>query len=200
MFNLFISSSRYARQDSYMDNDLYYEKETNHYLQDHPRHFQEHPRFFPDSPKEEKEKQSPKRDEIMNTKFVYSEEPNLSVKLSELKAMPHFRPTNKEPNVEKKKIPEKKIEETKNNVVFENSVYENVTVGSVKPTEENFTTEATVDKTTTEAETSETTTEEFEEESATEDINKKKPSAVLFQDMDDSNKVSGNMNYKLRGV
>lgn len=32
-------------------------------------------------------------DDVLNTKFVYSEEPSLSIKLSDLRTAPHFRPT-----------------------------------------------------------------------------------------------------------
>lgn len=157
--------NRYAKQeDVYEENELPKDENT-------PRHLQE----------------NSKRDDILNTKFIYSEEPNLNIKLSDLKTVPHFKPTTP-------KIAEKTT--TAQSKTNESDVSENFTEASTEY--ENATvTEANAETTTTEEVTEGTTV--LNEDTTTEN-NKKEPSeTILFQDVED-NKVQNQMNFKLRGV
>lgn len=157
--------NRYAKQESIFDNELSKDEDAPRYLHENT-----------------------KRDDILNTKFVYSEEPNLSVKLGDLKTVPHFRPTSPKP-IKKVNLPSPLVNET--------AQAENSTETSTENEEVSTLADSNTEYTTTE-EITETTTLGLEETTTTENSKKETSAAVLFQDAED--KIQNHVNYKVRGV
>ncbi|KAF5270721.1 hypothetical protein FQA39_LY01459 [Lamprigera yunnana] len=143
--------------------------------------------------KEEKDETSPrllhddpKLDDILNTKFIYSEDTALKTKLN----MPHFRPLTQKPM-------DSTVHLRKENVTLNSTTTGTTT--TFKETSENTTQTMTAFESTTEYVTSqEKTTEEMSTETAQK---KETVGEILFQDMDDPVKKNQNqINYKLKGV
>lgn len=163
--------NRYAKQESLFENELLKGEDTKRFQETH------------------------KRDDILNTKFVYSEEPNLSVKLSDLKTMPHFRPTSPKPI---------KITTPLLNDTNDNSTMENTTETTTLQEEESTIYDTSTEYTTTEQ--TETTTL-LQEETTTENIKKETVGNMLFQDFasnsnsnNNNKKVQNHINFNVRGV
>lgn len=137
-------------------------------------------------------------DAILNTKFIYSEEPN--IRTNELYTMPHFRQTSTT-TTEMAPVENNSIIET-NKSVETNSVYMNFTITFSRENSSN-TSEESENTTETESTTEPVTTIE---DSTTPDLTtttSSTPSSTytpgqLFQDSENEEKV--NANYKLRGV
>lgn len=111
-------------------------------------------------------------DDVLNTKFVYSEEPSVSIKLADLRTAPHFRPTTHKSTTEEP--PKTTTEE------------------ATTPTE-TTTAESTTDTTTKSDSASPT------EAGATSEG--ESPGAMLFQDAEqskDAHKVQ--VDYQMKGV
>ncbi|CAH1376901.1 unnamed protein product [Tenebrio molitor] len=111
-------------------------------------------------------------DDVLNTKFVYSEEPSISIKLADLRTAPHFRPTTHKSTTEEP--PKTTTEE------------------ATTPTE-TTTAESTTDTTTKSDSASPT------EAGATSEG--ESPGAMLFQDAEqskDAHKVQ--VDYQMKGV
>lgn len=162
--------NRYSKQDNSFENEV--QKDSARYLQDN------------------------KLDEILNTKFVYSDEESISLKLGEMKIVPHVKSTIE--NTEKTTVTEETSE------VVNTTVYQNLTKSLIGNTKKNST---VIDKyledtfTTTEDSTEETTTVLTPEDVTTEEVKKNVEETVLFQDMDNNaNKITKPVNYKRRGV
>lgn len=163
--------SRYAK-DVEFDNELHQNDENT-------------PRLLQDDAKLE---------DVLNTKFIYSEEPTKSIKIGNLRTVPHFRSTTQRTmethtvvSTTSTKAPDENVTE----IFFE--VYENQTVT------ENTTDKTTVTTTTTESITDTTTS--FEE-TTTDSLRKKETvGAVLFQDVvAQKEKLHPSMSYKTQGV
>ncbi|RZC42589.1 Coagulin domain containing protein [Asbolus verrucosus] len=120
-------------------------------------------------------------DDVLNTKFVYSEEPSISIKLADLRTAPHFRPTTH-------KTTTAEVPKT------------TTTTEEVTTETETSTIELTTDTTTGQNAKTDTSTNANPTEPVTNDNNKS--GAVLFQDMEDQNKNSNKVqvNYQMRGV
>lgn len=121
-----------------------------------------------------------KKDQISNTKFVYSQEgPNVNLK------MPHFRPTTtlKSPPNETTSATESGLSTALD--AADNSTTE-TTTAEMTSVESGATESTTLDATSTAAQ------EEVKAQNAA--------AAVLFQDMEDANRIPQVPNYKLRGV
>lgn len=146
-------------------------------------------------------------DAILNTKFIYSEEPN--IRTNELYTMPHFRQTtstttemNTSP-VENNSI----LDSSNKSNVETNSVYMNFTITFSRDNANQSVEETThVENTTESEETTETltTTEEGTTADTTPMSSSTQSSTVpppgqLFQDTDADEKAA-NTNFKMRGV
>lgn len=140
----------------------------------------------------------PKLGEILNAKFVYSEQASFKTKFSN---MPYFRPMTTQKTVEVN------LEKEKSNVSTEintsTTIYENATETTATTNEDDFT-ENTTETSTTEESTTEylTSTEKVTEQMTTEGIQKKETvGEVLFQDTEEPSKKNQNqINFKLKGV
>ncbi|CAH0564322.1 unnamed protein product [Brassicogethes aeneus] len=171
-----------------------------------------------------------KNDDVLKTKFVYSEEPAMAIKLAGLKTAPHFRPTTQRNSIDR--LPEKDIDSKNKDitkivvakeeeVTTSNSVKASTTKTVTTTTTEEPTTTTKVDEiSSTELNTEQTTiietidrvgessegesssTETPSDVSSVEDTqgDSSKPGAILFQDMDDPTKKKMNVNYKAKGV
>lgn len=143
----------YAKQDAdfSLDNELFPNRDENE------------PRYLRD--------EDISNDDVLNTKFVYSEEPAISIKLSDLRTAPRFRPTSPKPTTTLS------TEETTDKL-------EETTITTLDPEEEVKLGETTASSpTATGSDTAGT-----------------KPSAVLFQDMDEDKDKVPTPNYQMRGV
>lgn len=163
--------NRYAK-DVEFDNELHQNDENT-------------PRLLQDDPKIE---------DILNTKFIYSEEPTKSVKLGDLRTVPHFRATTQrtmETNTVVSTASTKTLDDNITEIFYE--VYENQTV-----------TENTTDKTTATTTTTESATDTTisVEETTTEGLRKKETAGtMLFQDVvAQKEKLHPSMSYKTQGV
>lgn len=150
---------RYAKEQD-LENELYQGDESEaRFLQDSKHH-----------------------EDILNTKFIFSDEPNWSVKLGDLKSVPHFteRLTTVKPTTSNGTQGDNQTDATVEDAV-ESTVF----------------TERTTDEATTD-----TTVNQVTAETVTEAVRTtEKPGAVLFQDMEDEEKPSKiDLNYKLKGV
>lgn len=149
---------RYAKEQD-LENELYQDDESE-------------ARFLQDS----------KHDDILNTKFIFSDEPNWSVKLGDLRSVPHFteRLTTSKPT-------------TVNGTQRENQTDATVSADDVQST-------AFTERTTVEA-TTDTTVNQVTEEAVTEAVRTtEKVGAVLFQDMEEEKPSKIDMSYKFKGV
>lgn len=199
---------RYSRYDHEEDRE-------NEVLEDEDFFFENYgePRFLRDDVK---------NDDVLNTKFVYSEEPAIAIKLAGLKTAPLVRPTTQKSNIERisDKFPVKKEDEITNAADTTSKLEQSSTTITVEETtislnEENSTTETTTDQTSTtpnvvEADdrvgesaeggfsSTESSEVEAEQEEFADGLNK--PGAILFQDMEDPSKKKVHVNYKMRGV
>lgn len=151
---------RYAKEQD-LENELYQGDESEaRFLQD-PKH----------------------HEDILNTKFIFSDEPNWSVKLGDFKSVPHFteRLTTVKPA-------------TTNGTQGENQT--DATVSVEDAAQSTVFTERTTDEATTD-----TTVNQVTAETVTEAVKTtEKAGAVLFQDMEDEKPSTIDMNYKLKGV
>lgn len=126
--------------------------------------------------------QDSKHEDILNTKFIFSDEPNWSVKLGDLKSVPHFteRLTTAKPGGSNGTQGENQTDATLAADEGQSTVF----------------TERTTDEATTD-----TTVNQATEETVTEAVRTtEKPAAVLFQDMEEDKPSKIDMNYKLKGV
>lgn len=150
---------RYAKEQD-LENELYQGDESEaRFLQDSKHH-----------------------EDILNTKFIFSDEPNWSVKLGDLKSAPHFteRLTTARPT-------------SSNGTHGENQTDATVSAGEVEST---LFTERTTDEATTD-----TTVNQATEATVTEAVKTtEKPGAILFQDMEEEKPNKVDMNYKLKGM
>lgn len=123
--------------------------------------------------------EDPKLGEILNAKFVYSEQA-FKGKVN----VPHFRPTTTTTT--------QKTEAT--NGTLENTVSTLTTTETIPTTESTITTDTTTEYLTS--------TERVTEEMTTEPAEKKETGEVLFQDMEEplSKKNPNQINFKLKGV
>ncbi|CAG9864689.1 unnamed protein product [Phyllotreta striolata] len=131
-------------------------------------------RFFSDDPV---------NDDVLNTKFIYSEEPIISIKLAGLQTAPHFRENAEHTTKDARDKPDEFT----------------TTEASTEPIEEGTTEgEATTATSPTTAAT--TTTEVASEAKKTDE--KVNMETVLFQDMDneDNTKKKMHVNYNMKGV
>lgn len=140
-------------------------------------------------------------DDVLNTKFVYSEEPALSIKLAGLKTAPHFRQTT---TTERSST--NTFQTTSTSATTTTTTEDSSTVPSSLETETN--TDTTTEQTTTGSLTADdrigeenysTTTNEGDTEGTT---TQDKSNAILFQDMEEEPiKKKPHINYnKLKGV
>lgn len=137
----------------------------------------------------------PKFGEILNAKFIYSEQSTYKTKLY----MPHFRPVTT-PRTADLEFRNQTTTNVSSNINTNILTYENTTDSGENSKEGNATEIITTEELTTEYLTS---TDQVTEEMTTEPIEKKKPSTgeVLFQDMEEpSKKTTDEINFKLKGV
>ncbi|KAK4873938.1 hypothetical protein RN001_013298 [Aquatica leii] len=143
--------------------------------------------------KEEKDETSPrllhddpKLDDVLNTKFIYSQDASVKTKIN----LPYFRPLTQKPN------------EAVTNIEKDNTTVFNTTRTNLKETINSN--EGTTQTMTTLESTTEylTSTEKATEEISTESVQKKETvGEVLFQDMEEpSKKTQNQINFKLKGV
>lgn len=128
-------------------------------------------------------------DDVLNTKFVYSEEPSISIKLADLRTAPHFRPATHRSTTT--------TESTKATITTEETITETETT----------TIESTTDTTTNQnlkTDTSSKTTNTIITESSTnQEENNKMEETVLFQDMEaeeSKNNQKVHVDYQMKGV
>ncbi|KAK9686090.1 Spaetzle [Popillia japonica] len=164
--------SRYAK-DVEFDNELHQNDENT-------------PRLLQDDGKIE---------DVLNTKFIYSEEPTKSIKLGDLRTVPQVRSTTQrimETNTVVSTASTKTLEDNITEIFYE--VYENQTVT------ENTTDKTTTATTTTTEPTTDTTISL--EETTTEGLRKKETvETMLFQDVvAQKEKLHPSMSYKTQGV
>lgn len=128
-----------------------------------------------------------KHEDILNTKFIFADEPNWSVKLGDMKSsVPHFT----------ERLTTSKPDGGTHHNQGENRT--DATVASDEMVQSTVFTDRTTDAATTD-----TTVNQITEETATEETVRttEKAGAVLFQDMEAENKPSKiDVNYKLKGV
>lgn len=128
--------------------------------------------------------QDSKHEDILNTKFIFSDEPNWSVKLGDLRSVPRFT---------EKLTTAKPLISVTNGTQGENQTDASLSADEVQST---VFTERTTDEATTD-----TTVNQVTEETVTEAVRTtEKPAAVLFQDMEEEKPSKIDMNYKLKGV
>ncbi|CAH1105824.1 unnamed protein product [Psylliodes chrysocephalus] len=138
-------------------------------------------------------------DDILNTKFIYSEEPIISIKLAGLQTAPHFRQNTDRTT---KSTPMKKYEEppTTTTEAYDDTSDEVSTTENFAESTTYLVNETREDGTTTTA-SSTTTTEGVSEAKKTDE--KENLETVLFQDMDNeenNNKKKMHVNYNIKGV
>lgn len=142
--------------------------------------------------------------DVMNTKFIYSEEPAISIKLAGLKTAPHFRPASTSTTTSSTSTTQESTSKT-----LISSKQSTLTV-EAKTTESELEVENTTlsfnetDK-TTEIDDSTITTEDDKTTTSTTTASskvtpKKKISGMLFQDMEEEGPEKIKINYKLAGV
>ena len=121
-------------------------------------------------------------DDVLNTKFVYSEEPAISIKLADLRTAPHFRPTTHKSTT---------AEAPRTTTVEESTTQTETT-----------TMELTTDTTTNQnAKTDTSTNTNPTETSSFSDKESSGGGAVLFQDLDENkNAHNVQINYQMKGV
>lgn len=127
-------------------------------------------------------------DDVLNTKFVYSEEPSITLKLADLRTAPHFRPATHRSTT---------TESTKATITTEETITETETT----------TIESTTDTTTNQnfkTDTiSKTTNTIITESSTNQEENNKMEGTVLFQDMEaeeTKNNQKVHVNHQMKGV
>lgn len=137
-------------------------------------------------------------DDVLNTKFVYSEEPTMSIKLAGLKTAPHFRQTTTE-RPSTLQTSSSSTSTTKRTTTEDSSTFGSLeTESSTDATTEQTTVNNVADDRVGEELYSTTTNQEDVEGTTNDD----KPSAILFQDMEEQPvKKKPHINYnKLKGV
>lgn len=165
---------RYAKGGDF-DNELYHENEAR-YLQG----------------------SNAKREDILNTKFIFAEDPSLTVKLSDFRSSPpRFRPTTQKPTT----TPTTTMSSTLLTAANRTSIP--TQTASTLQEDAQSTSTFTTDK-TTEGSTTDTTVEQGTEEDATQSsrTTEKTTGEVLFQDMEEEkpNKVQPLNFNQLKGV
>lgn len=165
---------RYAKiHHSDLDNELYQTDESE-------------PRFLQGESKHE---------EILNSKFIFAEDPNLNIRLADLKSQPYFKPTTTQKTTTEALTPTHKTTDGVENTTDTTVIFEEGQFTS-------FTEHVTTQETTTD-----TTVDQITEQVSTESLKKstEKLGEVLFQDMDedsdeDEKPSKLGINYNLKGV
>lgn len=128
-------------------------------------------------------------DDVLNTKFVYSEQPSISIKIADLRTAPHFRPATQHKTTTT-------TEPTKDTTTTEEIMTETETT----------TIESTTDTTTNQnfkTETNSKTDNSITESSTNQEEINKMEGAILFQDMEaeeTKNNQKVHVNYQMKGV
>ncbi|XP_057672630.1 protein spaetzle 4 [Diorhabda carinulata] len=133
-------------------------------------------------------------DDVLNTKFIYSEEPIISIKLAGLKTAPHFRQSTDRTT---KSTPTKKTEDFTTTENYSDNPDVTTT------TESSFESTTYMMNETREDSTVTTTTGTNEEVTAGEKSDEKEKMAetMLFQDLDnEDSKKKVHVNYNMKGV
>ncbi|XP_056629967.1 protein spaetzle 4 [Diorhabda sublineata] len=133
-------------------------------------------------------------DDVLNTKFIYSEEPIISIKLAGLKTAPHFRQSTDRTT---KSTPSKKTEDFTTTENYSDNPDVTTTTESTFESTTYMMNETREDSTVT------TTTGTTEEVTAGEKSEEKEKMAetMLFQDLDnEDSKKKVHVNYNMKGV
>uniref|UniRef100_A0A6P7FDG6 Protein spaetzle 4 isoform X1 n=2 Tax=Diabrotica virgifera virgifera TaxID=50390 RepID=A0A6P7FDG6_DIAVI len=131
-------------------------------------------------------------DDVLNTKFIYSEEPIISIKLAGLKTAPHFRQATERTT---KNTPVKKSEDITTTENYSESADFTTTTESILESTTYLMNETREDSTIT------TTTTEGDSVDKKADEKEKMAETMLFQDVDnDQTKKKLHVNYNMKGV
>lgn len=167
----FLPPKYYEYHEQNSENDLFQENNVNKE--------ENGARLFPDNVANE---------DVLNTKFVFSEEPVPSLKLSNLKTVHSFRHTTQ-------RSPKTTTQITKNEMM--NDLTETINVDTTTETTNQQTTSKTNNNLTNEDDGTKTYTITQDETNFS--LNGEKKETILFQDMEGSKKKNP-INYNLKGV